>query len=79
MLEHRLAELLCWLGDHDGVSIARAAKQLRLSQSELLRLLTVLGEVGPIGGLGLISVQEQSMQRRLCLTADGRDWLARHR
>lgn len=76
MIEDRLAAVLRFVDDNDGVSVARAAKQLGLSQSELLRLLAVLGEDRSLGGLGLVAVQEENSRRLLRLTSDGRDWLA---
>jgi hypothetical protein len=79
MIEDRLAALIRFVDGNDGVSVARAAKQLGFSQSELLRLLAVLGEDHSVGGLGLIALRDENSRRLLRLTADGRDWLARNR
>ena len=78
MIEERLAALIRFVDGNDGVSVARAAKQIGLSQSELLRLLVVLGEDRSLGGLGLIALQDENSRRLLRLTADGREWLARN-
>jgi DNA-binding IclR family transcriptional regulator len=78
MIEDRLAAVLRFIDDNDGVSVARAAKQLGLSQSELLRLLAVLGEDRSLGGLGLVALQDENSRRLLRLTADGYEWLARN-
>jgi len=78
MIEERLAILIRFVGDHGNVSVPRTAKQLGLSQSELLRLLAMLGEDRSLGGLGLIATREDGSRRLLELTADGRAWLARH-
>jgi len=78
MIEDRLAAVIRFVDGNDGVSIARAAKQLGFSQSELLRLIVVLGEDRAMGGLGLIALQDENSRRLLRLTADGRDWLARN-
>ena len=78
MIEERLAALIRFVDGNDGVSVARAAKQLGFSQSELLRLLAVLGGDRSLGGLGLIVLQENGPRRQLRLTADGRDWLTRN-
>jgi len=77
MIEERLATVIRFVGDNDNVSASRAAKQLGLSQSELLRLLAVLGEDRSVGGLGLIATRDDGPRRLLELTADGRVWLAR--
>jgi DNA-binding IclR family transcriptional regulator len=78
MIEERLAALIRFVGNNDRVSVSRAAKQLGLSQSELLRLLALLGEDRSVGGLGLIASHDEGSRRLLGLTADGRDWLERH-
>jgi len=78
MIEDRLAAVIRFVDGNDGVSIARAAKQLGFSQSELLRLIVVLGEDRAMGGLGLIALQDENSRRLLRLTANGRDWLARN-
>jgi len=78
MIEDRLAAVIRFVDGNDGVSVARAAKQLGFSQSELLRLLVVLGEDRAMGGLGLIALQDENSRRLLRLTANGRDWLARN-
>jgi DNA-binding transcriptional ArsR family regulator len=72
MIEERLAAVIRFVGDNEDVSVSRTAKQLGLSQSELLRLLAVLGD------LGLIAAREDGSRRLLSLTADGHDWLAKH-
>lgn len=79
MIEDRLAALVRFVADNEGVSAARTGKQLGLSQSELLRLLAMLGTESSLGGLGLIASHEEGSRRLLRLTSDGRDWLTRNR
>ena len=69
--EARLASLLHFVAENDGASLAKAAKQLSLAQSELLRLLSELGE----HGLGLLEVRPEESRQVLHLTARGREWL----
>ncbi len=76
MSDVHLAKLLIFLADNDGASSARLAKQLALSQSELLRLLSALGNDSSVGGLGLVEAREEGSRRRIFLSERGRDWLA---
>jgi len=78
MTAERLAAVVQFIADNDGVSVSRVARRLGLSQSELLRLLAVLGEDGSVGGLGLVVARDDGPRRLLSLTQDGREWLARH-
>lgn len=57
--------LLQLVYEQEGLSIARAAKSLRLGQSQLLRL---IAELGNSGGLGLIELRD-GMPPRLYLSA----------
>lgn len=76
MIDTRLAKLLLYLADNDGASSARVAKQLDLSQSELLRLLSALGSDTSVGGLGLVEARADRSRRLIFLSERGRDWLA---
>lgn len=74
--ELQLAQLLHWIAAHDGQSQARAAKKLGWPQSQLQRLLTVLGDDPHWGGLGLVRCEVDGERRCLFLTPQGRAWLA---
>jgi DNA-binding MarR family transcriptional regulator len=76
MSDQRLADVLRYLADHDGASLPRVAKQLSLSQSQLLRLLAALGDDAAIGGLGLVEARIVDGRRRLSLSARGQAWLS---
>ncbi len=78
MIEDRLASLLQFVAENDGSSLARTAKQLEISQSELLRMLAVLGNDPTLGGLGLIDAEPDGTRRLLHLTDRGRVWLSQH-
>lgn len=73
-----LAAILVFLAAHDGASVARVAKHLSRSQSELLRLLAALGDDAGIGGLGLVESRGDGTRRLLHLSERGRAWLAQH-
>jgi DNA-binding IclR family transcriptional regulator len=70
--------LIHFIAENEGAPVSRAAKQLGLSQSELLRLLVVLGDDRSMGGLGLVAARDEGPRRLLSLTVAGRDWLARN-
>lgn len=76
-MEEALAALMHYLSAHDGASTARVARQLGLAQSQLLRLLAVLGDDAALGGLGLVEQRGQGTRSLLHLTPRGRDWLER--
>ena len=76
MIEARLAAVVRFVADNEGVSVSRVAKQLGLSQSELSRLLVVLGADASMAGLGLIEWRDQGQRRLLWLSSHGREWLA---
>jgi DNA-binding transcriptional ArsR family regulator len=76
-IEDRLVEVVRFVADNDGVSISRVAKQLGLAQSELSRLLVLLGEDASMAGLGLIECREEGSRRLLSLSRRGREWLAK--
>jgi len=78
VIEQQLAELLDFVATHDGVSTARAAKRLGLGQSQLQRLLAVLGEDDSFGGLGLLMIRESGPRRVLSLSPRGREWMEAH-
>lgn len=78
MTDTNLAAILHFLSENDGASIPRVAKQLALPQSELLRLLAMLGDDEHIGGLGLIDTRDDGTRRLLHLSDRGRAWLAQH-
>ncbi|NKF23598.1 hypothetical protein [Solimonas marina] len=75
-MDETAAALLDLVGRHDGLSLARAAKALQLSQSQLRRLLAALGPDTTIGGLDLIVVDDGE-PARLHLTARAREHLER--
>lgn len=77
-MEAQLAGLLRFVAANEGASTARAAKSLGLAQSELFRLLAVLGDDDTLGGLGLVEVRDQADRRCLQLSARGRAWLEQH-
>lgn len=89
-MERDLARLLQYVGDRGPVSLAKAGKALTLAQSELRRLLAVLGDDPEGGGLGLVDVaraggdgdrdggDRDGGRELLALTARGRAWLERH-
>lgn len=58
-----LSSIVKLVADEDGISMAKAAKKLGLSQSQLLRRLSVLG-AGAAGGDGWIEVRDDG---RPCL------------
>jgi hypothetical protein len=60
--------LLALLLEEDGVSIHKACKQLGLSMSEMMRVLTVLGP----SGTGLVEQEEVGRRKCLFLTETGR-------
>ncbi|NGY04125.1 hypothetical protein [Solimonas terrae] len=71
-----LQGLLQLIAADDGTSLPRAARKLRLGQSQLLRALTALGGHGAAGAAALIEVRGDSPQR-LYLTPAGRAHLER--
>ena len=75
-IEDRLAAVVRFVADNDGASVSRVAKQLGFSQSELLRLLAMLGEDASMTGLGLVQWRDEGPRRLLSLSAHGREWLA---
>ena len=78
MIEQALADLLAFVAANDGTSTARAAKRLGLGQSQLQRLLAVLGEDEAFGGLGLLTVREAGERCLLSLSPRGREWMEAH-
>jgi len=78
MTDTDLAAILHFLSDNDGASLPRVAKQLALPQSELLRLLAMLGDDETLGGLGLVESHDDGTRRLLHLSERGRAWLAQH-
>jgi hypothetical protein len=82
-MEHDLAQLLRFVAAHGPASLAKAGKALGLAQSELRRLLVVLGDDPEGGGLGLVDVIADADGRDgrvlLALSARGRAWLEQHR
>ena len=66
------ATLLALLQNEDGMSIHKACKKSGLSMSEMMRLLTVLGEDVTVGGLNLVARREDGARTLLFLTEDGR-------
>jgi hypothetical protein len=77
MIDDQLAAVVRFVADNDGASVSRVAKQLGFSQSELLRLLVLLGEDTSMSGLGLITWRDDGVRRLLSLSSRGREWLAR--
>ena len=77
-MEADLARLLRYVGDHGPASLAKCAKALGLAQSELRRLLAVLGSDADAGGLGLVDEAAADGRSVLALSARGRDWLEQH-
>jgi DNA-binding MarR family transcriptional regulator len=78
MTDTRLAQILRYLADNDGASLPRVAKQLALSQSELMRLLAALSDDPSMGGLGLVESKMIDTRRLLFLSDRGRAWLSNH-
>lgn len=76
MTDTRLAQILHYLADNEGASLPRVAKQLALSQSELLRLLAALSDDPSVGGLGLVESRTIESRRLLFLSERGRIWLS---
>lgn len=68
--------LLQQLASEDGQSSARLRKRLGLSDSELRRLLTILGDDAQLGGLNLVQAREDGARQRLWLTSRGQALLA---
>ncbi|HSD37086.1 MAG TPA: hypothetical protein VLC92_06235 [Rhodocyclaceae bacterium] len=65
------AALLSLLRDDDGMSIHKACKKLGLSMSEMMRLLTLLGDDAAVGGLNLVMRREDGARTLLFLTEGG--------
>lgn len=76
MSDTRLAQIMQFLAENDGASLPRVAKQLALSQSELLRLLAMLGDDASLDGLGLVEARLVESRRLLFLTDRGRAWVS---
>jgi DNA-binding IclR family transcriptional regulator len=76
MIEAQLAKIMRALINGEAQSLAKIAKKLSLSQSELRRLLVVLGENEHLGGLGLIKIDDTTAQTRLKLTERGKIWIS---
>lgn len=75
--DEQAAKLLRLLQARADLPLAAAAKALDLRQSELRRLLSLLGDTPALGGLGLVElVAADGRSPRLRLSARGRDWLA---
>jgi DNA-binding IclR family transcriptional regulator len=66
------ADLLELIAREEGLSTARACKQLGLSRSELQRLLTQLGAATTVAGLGLVRVETAAGRETLWLSASAR-------
>ena len=64
-------QLLGLLASEGTQSAARVAKKLGLAQSQLRRLLTLLGDNAALGGLGLVNVDEDGERLLLSLTVSG--------
>lgn len=77
-MDEQLLALLKLISEQGGVSTAKAAKKLRLAQSQLLRLLAVLSEDPSLGGLGLVEVKVESARTLLYLSAKGQQWSGAH-
>ena len=76
MNEELLVRLVRLVADQEGLSMAKSAKQLELSQSQLLRMLTVLGQDRSLAGLDWLEVRDGEPPR-LYVTSTGRRWLDR--
>ena len=57
MNEAALRQLVELVARDEGLSLARAAKRLQISQSQLTRMLTVLGASAVLGGADLIEIR----------------------
>lgn len=68
----RLGQLLELIAEQEGLSAARACKLLRLSRSELQRMLVTLGEHSPPDALGLVRVEHSDGRQLLWLTEKAR-------
>lgn len=66
------SDLLALVARHDGISAARACKQLQVSRSELLRVLASLGSDPQLDGLDLIQVREDQGRETLWLSPRAR-------
>ena len=71
-MENSALQLLTLVANEDGMSIHKVAKRLGLSMSELLRLLTTLGNHPQMGGLDLVTRREDGGRDCLYLTEKGR-------
>lgn len=69
--------LLFLIQTNEPLSLAKAAKQLSLSQSVLRRLLMPLSNP-EWGGIGFIHFKEIESRTLLHLTVAGRDWIRTH-
>jgi len=68
--------LLQQLAVEDGQSAARLRKRLGLSDSELRRLIAVLGNDAQVGGMDLVQTRSDGARQRLWLTPRGKALLA---
>lgn len=66
-MQQHASALLELLVQEDGLSPARACKQLGIARSELQRLLVLLGDDPALGGLGLIELRATDDHERLYL------------
>lgn len=75
MNESDALALLREIAELGEMSTARVAKRLGLQQSQLQRLLSVLGADPSVGGLDLVEVVPDGARTLLRLTPQGRDLL----
>ncbi len=75
MIDTQLARIMHALKNGEAQSIASLAKKTALAQSELRRLLTVLGENEQFGSLGLIVLDHLNARTMISLSERGKTWI----
>lgn len=75
MIDAQLARIMHALKNGEAQSIASLAKKTALAQSELRRLLTVLGENEQFGSLGLIVLDHSNARTMISLSERGKTWI----
>jgi len=74
-MDEQLQALMALVAAEEGMSVARVAKKLGLGQSQLLRMISLLGPSEAVGGLDLLELRDGEPPR-LYLTERARAWAA---
>lgn len=74
MSDDQVIVLLRLLNIDEAMSVARVAKKMQLTFSELMRMLAALGSDEILGGPGWVEVLEMNPPQ-VRLTQAGRDWI----